>query len=107
MKVVRDLQADVYGMRRTFMICRGDAHHSAVRAFRNARHQTILAGERNAGFSFPKAHHRTGLRARDETAPMNRNLSARNGRRGRNSLNVWNAVFFCRRAEPEFHTRPM
>src|SRR5205807_2701801 len=107
MKVVRDLQADVYGMGLAFVAGGGDAHHSAVRTFRNARHQTILTGESNAGFSFPEAHHRTRLRARDEITPMNGNLSARNGRRGRNSLNVWNAVFFCRRPEPEFHTRPM
>src|SRR5260370_39068315 len=107
MKVVRNLQADVYGMRRAFLAGRGTAHHSAARAFRYARHQSILAGERNARLGFTKAHHRTRVSTRNETPPVNGDLPAWDGRRGRNSFDVRNAVLFWRRAEPEFHTQPM
>jgi hypothetical protein len=107
MKVVRDLQADVYRMWGAFVLARGYPHLSAVRPFRNPRYQAILAGKRNARVGFSKPYHRTRLCARDKTSPMNRHFTARNGCRGRNPLNVRNAVFFWRRAEPEFHTQPM
>ena len=46
MQVIRDLQSDMHGMRRALVAVGRDAHHAAARAFRNARDQTILAGER-------------------------------------------------------------
>ena len=107
MKVIRDLQSDVYRMWRAFVAGRGHAHHSSVRSFGNARYQAIFAGEWNAGLCFAEPHHRTRLHARNEAAPENRHLPAGNRRGGRNSLNVRNPVLLCRRAEPEFHTQPM
>ncbi len=61
MQVVRDLQPDVHGVRLAFVLARGHPHHTTARAFRNPRHHTILAGQRDAGFGIPKAHQRTRL----------------------------------------------
>ena len=105
MKIVRDLQSDVYGMRLAFVAGSGHAHRASVRAFRDARDQPALAGQRQAGFCLAEAHHRACLRPRYEAAPVDGDLAAWNGRGRRNSLNVRNAVFFCRGPETEFHNR--
>src|SRR6266851_3349646 len=55
MKIVRDLQSDVYGMRLAFVAGSGHAHRASVRAFRDARDQPALAGQRQAGFRLAEA----------------------------------------------------
>src|SRR5258708_21190344 len=102
MKIVRDLQADVYRMRRTFVFARAYAHHSAACPLGNPRHQAILAGKSNASFGFAEANQRTRVRARDKATPMDRHLTARNGAPWADPLNVRSAGLFWRRAEPEF-----
>ncbi len=94
MQIVRDLQSNMHGMRLAFLSGRGHANHSSARALRNARDQPIFTGQRERGFRFPESHHRASLRARDKSVAVNGDLPTGNGRRGRDSLNVWDAVSF-------------
>ena len=103
MQIVRDLDSDVYGVRRTLPPIRCHAHGPTVGAFRHARDQSVFAGQCQACFRIAKVHHGTCLRARYEAAPVDGHLPARNRGCRRNSFNVRNAVLFSRGTEAEFH----
>src|SRR5256885_15918917 len=49
MKVIRDLQSDVYRMWRAFLAGRGPPHHPPLRSFRNGRPPAIFSRAREAG----------------------------------------------------------
>src|SRR5215472_1252479 len=107
MQIVGNLDRDVYRMRLAFAPVRGDLHRAAARALRHARDEPVLAGKGQTRFRFPEAHHRACLPSRNKSSPENGHLPAGNRRRGRNFLNVGNAVSFWRGTKPEFHTQPM
>ena len=81
-------------MRLALVIGAGHAHDTAGSAVGNARDQALAARERQAGFGFAKAHQRTRLRTRNETATMDGNFAAGNRRRGRDPFDAWITVFF-------------
>ena len=53
-----------------------------------------VGGQHQAGLGLAKVHDRARPGARGEPAPVNYDFAARNGCRGRNSLDVRAAVFF-------------
>ena len=77
---------------------------AAICVFRYPRNQAIAARQTQRRFRLAKAHHGPRPMPRRESAPVDGDFASRNGRCGRDPVNVRDAVSFRRGAEPEFHS---
>src|SRR5256886_13528940 len=68
MKVIRDLQSDVYRMWRRFLARRGHRHHSFALSVGDREYHAIFAGEGDGGLPLSATPHPARLPAR-KTAP--------------------------------------
>ncbi len=104
MKIIRDLHGDGNRMWLAFALRRGYAHRAAVGVVRDARNQSIICRENQAGLRFAKVHDRARAAARSKAAAVNDDFAAGDGGGWRDAVDAGEPVFF-RGAETEFHTR--
>src|SRR5580693_3545911 len=96
MQIVGDLKSHADGKGLALVLRLNNLQRVAGRIFRNAHNQAIAADKRKSGFRFTEAYDGAGSVARRETAAMDGDFAAGNGRSGKDAVNPWNAVLFCR-----------